>query len=181
GTFPLPEAQMDRFVVKSSIGYPDEAGERELLHRRAGRKSRIPEVSAVLDPERVRALKEVPETIRVDEDLLTYIISITRATREDRRVDVGVSPRGTQRLFEASRARATIEGREFVVPDDVKRVAVPVLAHRLVLTPTAAVENVEKRSIIQDVLEETAVPTVERDAARAGSTSQTERDEDDRK
>ncbi|MFB6266287.1 MAG: AAA family ATPase [Halodesulfurarchaeum sp.] len=178
GTFPLPEAQMDRFVVKSSIGYPDEAGERELLHRRAGRKSRIPEVSAVLDPDRVRALKEVPETIRVDEDLLTYIISITRATREDRRVDVGVSPRGTQRLFEAARARATIDGREFVVPDDVKRVALPVLAHRLVLTPTAAVENVEKRRVIQDVLDEVEVPTVERGAATADSAPEPQGDQD---
>jgi MoxR-like ATPase len=163
GTFPLPEAQMDRFIVKSSIGYPDEAGERVLLERRAGRRSRIPSVEAVLDPEKVAALRTVPEEILVDGDLLDYIITITRATRDDRRVEVGVSPRGTQRLFEAARAKATIEGREYVVPDDVKQIAVPVLAHRLVLTPTATVENVDKRDIIRDVLEDTPVPTVERE------------------
>lgn len=167
GTFPLPEAQMDRFIVKSSIGYPDEAGERALLERRAGRTSRIPSVEAVLDPEKVAALRTVPEEIRVDGDLLDYIINITRATREDRRVEVGVSPRGTQRLFEAARAKATIEGREYVVPDDVKQIAVPVLAHRLVLTPTATVENVDKRDIIRDVLADTPVPTVEREPPEA--------------
>ena len=167
GTFPLPEAQMDRFVVKTAIGYPDAAGERELLERRAGRKSRIPSIAAVLDPDTVAELRAVPETVRVESDLLDYIVSITRATREDRRVEVGVSPRGTQRLFEASRARATIAGREYVVPDDVKRMAEPVLAHRLVLTPTATVENVDKRRIINDVLEEIPVPTVERDAPDA--------------
>ena len=165
GTFPLPEAQMDRFVVKSSIGYPDETGERELLERRAGRKSRIPAVEAILDPETVADIRAVPETIRVEPDLMDYMIAITRATREDRRVEVGVSPRGTQRLFEASRAKATIAGREYVVPEDVKRMAEPVLAHRLVLTPTATVENVDKRRIVRDVLEDTPVPTIEREPA----------------
>ncbi|MFQ3295212.1 MAG: MoxR-like ATPase [Natrialbaceae archaeon] len=161
GTFPLPEAQMDRFTVKSSIGYPDHDGELELLRRRAGRTTRSPTVETVLDPDRVDALRSVPEDIRVEEDLFEYMIGITRATREDRRVEVGVSPRGTQRLFETARSRAVITGREYVVPDDVKRVAEPVLAHRLILTPDATVENVDKRDVISEVLEEVPVPTVD--------------------
>ncbi|MFW5903119.1 MAG: AAA family ATPase [archaeon] len=161
GTFPLPEAQMDRFTVKSSIGYPDHDGEFELLRRRAGRTTRSPTVDPVLDEQRVDDLRGAPEDVRVEDDLLEYMIGITRATREDRRVDVGVSPRGTQRLFETSRARAVIAGREYVVPDDVKRVAEPVLAHRLILTPDATVENVDKRDVVTDVLEEVPVPTVD--------------------
>ena len=161
GTFPLPEAQIDRFAVKSSIGYPDVDGEYELLRRRAGRHEQSPSVGTVLDERRVTDLREVPETVRVDDDLLEYMANVTRATREDRRVQVGVSPRGTQRLFEATRARAVLSSREFVTPDDVKRVAQPVLAHRLVLTPDAQVNNVAKSSIVQRVLDEVEVPTVE--------------------
>ena len=161
GTFPLPEAQIDRFVVKTSIGYPEQAGEIELLKRRAGRESQSPSIESVLSTEEVQSLQTVPETIRVDDDLLTYMAAISRATRADRRVEVGVSPRGTQRLFEASRARAVIEGRTYVTPDDVKQVSRPVLSHRLVLTPDATVNNVQKVDIIEDVLDEIPVPTVE--------------------
>ncbi|MFC3478330.1 AAA family ATPase [Halobacterium litoreum] len=162
GTFPLPEAQMDRFVAKAGIGYPDESGELDLLRRRAGRTTRSPTVEAVLDEDRVQDAKQAPEEVRVEGDLLQYMVSVARATREDRRVDVGVSPRGTQRLFEAARARAVVKGREYVVPDDVKRLAPNVLAHRIVLTPDAAVENVEKQDVVDSVLEDVAVPTVQR-------------------
>ncbi|MCG1002154.1 MULTISPECIES: MoxR family ATPase [Halobacterium] len=161
GTFPLPEAQMDRFVAKAGIGYPDESGELELLRRRAGRSSRSPSVESVLDAERVQAVRAVAEDVRVDDDLLQYVVAVARETREDRRVEVGVSPRGTQRLFETARARAVVHGREYVVPDDVKRLAPNVLAHRLVLTPDAAVENRSKREIVDDVLDSVSVPTVE--------------------
>jgi len=161
GTFPLPEAQVDRFAVKSSIGYPDVDGEYELLRRRAGRSAQSPSVGTVLDPELVTDLREVPETVRVDDDLLEYIANIARETREDRRVEVGVSPRGTQRLFEAARAYAAMSGREFVTPDDVKRVAHPVLAHRVVLTPDAQVNNVPKSRVVDTVLDDVPVPTVE--------------------
>jgi len=161
GTFPLPEAQIDRFAVKSSIGYPEHEEEKELLRRRIARKSRSPTVEPVLDADSVRELRAVPESVRVDEDVLDYITSVARSTREDRRVEVGVSPRGTQRLLEAVRANAVLDGREYVVPEDVKRVAVPVLAHRLVLTPDAAIEDVEKRDIVENVLDIVSVPTVE--------------------
>ncbi|WP_135301991.1 AAA family ATPase [Haloarcula amylovorans] len=160
GTFELPEAQVDRFLAKSTIGYPDSDGEVELLRRRAGRTEQSPSVEAVLDDEKVKNLRAVPETVTVDDDLLSYMADVARATREDYRVEVGVSPRGTQRLFEAARAMATIEGREFVAPDDIKRVAQPVLAHRLVLTPDARVEQVDKRDVLADVLGQIPVPTV---------------------
>jgi MoxR-like ATPase len=160
GTFSLPEAQLDRFAVKTAVGYPEEEGEVELLRRRAGRAERSPSVERVLDADRVRAIREAPEGIRVEEDLLYYMAQLARATRQDRRVAVGVSPRGTQRLFEASRARAVVLGREFVTPDDVKQVAVPVLAHRLVLTPDAKVEDVDKARVVRETLDEVPVPTL---------------------
>ncbi len=160
GTFELPEAQVDRFAVKTSIGYPDAEGEVELLRRRAGRQERAPGVEQVLDTEAVLALRETPESVRADEDVLRYVASVARATREDRRVAVGVSPRGTQRLFEAARARAAMAGRGYVTPDDVKSIAEPVLAHRLVLTPDAKVENVGKARVLGDVLDGIPVPTI---------------------
>ena len=161
GTFPLPEAQVDRFLVKTSMGYPEEDGEVELLRRRAAREESSPTVDSVFEPGHVAALRRVPETVRVDEDLLEYVVALARETRTDGRVEVGVSPRGTQRLFEAARAYATIIGREYVTPDDIKRVAQAVLAHRLVLTPDATVNQVEKSQIIERVLESVPVPTVE--------------------
>ncbi|WP_336337052.1 AAA family ATPase [Haloarcula brevis] len=160
GTFELPEAQVDRFLAKTSLGYPDDEGEVELLRRRAGRTTQSPTVEPVLDAASVEELRAVPESVTVDDDLLRYMADLARATRDDYRVDVGVSPRGTQRLFEAARAMATIAGREYVAPDDVKRVAQPVLAHRLVLTPDARVEQVDKKTVVQSVLDEVPVPTV---------------------
>ncbi len=161
GTFSLPEAQVDRFAVKASMGYPSYEGEAELLYRRADRDSRSPTVEPVLSTEEVRELQRVPETVRVDDDLIHYVLEICRATREDPRVAVGVSPRGTQRLFETARARAVIEGREYVTPDHVKTVARPVLAHRLVLTADARVNGVEKSAVVDGVLGRIEVPTLD--------------------
>jgi MoxR-like ATPase len=164
GTFELPEAQLDRFGVKTGIGYPEVEGEVELLRRRAGRVTRSPETGQVVTAEQVTDVRAVPEQVRVDDDLLTYMAEVTHATREDRRVKVGVSPRGTQRLFETSRAMAVLRGREFVTPDDVKRVARPVLAHRVVLTADATVSDVRKVDVVSDVLDGVPVPTVEEEA-----------------
>ena len=160
GTFELPEAQVDRFLVKTSIGYPDEAGEEELLHRRLARQDRSPSVESVISGDDTAELRTAPGSVRVDDDVVSYIAAIARATREDRRVEVGVSPRGTQRLLEASAARAAMVGREYVSPDDVKRIARPVLAHRVVLTPDARVDEVRKASIVESVLDAAPVPTV---------------------
>jgi MoxR-like ATPase len=165
GTFALPEAQVDRFAVKAAMGYPSREGEAELLHRRASREEQSPSVESVLDSDLVRELQAAPEAVRVDDDLIAYILDICRATREDSRVAIGVSPRGTQRLFESARARAVIDGRDYVTPDAVKAIAGPVLAHRLVLTADARVDGVEKTTIIDDVLEGTSVPTVDHSSA----------------
>ncbi|SEH17166.1 MoxR-like ATPase [Natronorubrum sediminis] len=161
GTFPLPEAQLDRFLVKTSIGYPDEDGEVELLRRRGDRLASTPDVESIVDAEDVDALRQVAESVRVDDDLLEYIVAVTRETRTRRDVEVGVSPRGTQRLYEATRAYAALSGREYVTPDDVKRMARPVLAHRLVLTPEASIDAVDKAAVIETILENVPVPTVE--------------------
>jgi len=160
GTFELPEAQVDRFLVKTSIGYPDEAGEEELLHRRLARQDQSPSVESVVSESGAAELRTAPEEVRVDDDVVSYISAVARATREDRRVEVGVSPRGTQRLLEAARARAAMVGREYVTPDDVKRIARPVLAHRVVLTPDARVDEVPKASIVEGVLDGVPVPTI---------------------
>jgi MoxR-like ATPase len=161
GTFPLPEAQIDRFVVKTEIGYPDLDGEVELLRRRSGRDTRSPSVGSVLTRREVLDVRRAPEEVRVDDDVLRYVAEVARSTRSDRRVEVGVSPRGTQRLFEAARSQAVLASRDFVTPDDVKRVARPVLAHRLVLTPDAQVNDVAKTDVVADVLDRVGVPTLD--------------------
>lgn len=171
GTFPLPEAQVDRFLVKDTLGQPDMDGKVELLRRRAGRVESIPTASQVIeDPERILDLQMVPERIRIDEDLYTYMGEIIELTHEDHRVEVGVSPRGLQRLFEAARAWAVIENREYVLPIDIKRISPVVLAHRLVLTPQAQVNDVDKDAVIEDILEEVPVPSIE-DGGEAATVS----------
>lgn len=161
GTFPLPEAQMDRFLVKTSLGYPDKQGLTELLSRRAGRVEQTKSIDVVLTHEQVSELRNAPEDVTVDDDVITYLAKVGLATHDHSDVAVGVSPRGVQRLFEAGRARAVIEGREFVTPDDIRVVADPVLTHRLVLTTEATVGNVEKQDIIDQVVSSVPVPTID--------------------
>ncbi|WP_436347163.1 AAA family ATPase [Natronorubrum sp. FCH18a] len=161
GTFELPEAQRDRFMVKTSLGYPDADGTRELIDRRADRDRPDPTVEPIVDREAVLELQRVPESITVDGPVRDYIGEVCRATRRDGRVDVGVSPRGVQRLFEVSRAAAVLDGRDYVVPDDVNRIAGPALAHRLVLHPEASVQGTARRAVIESVLDDVDVPSME--------------------
>ena len=171
GTFPLPEAQIDRFLVKDTLGQPDAEGKVELLRRRANRSESIPSAKPVVeDPDILLRLQETPETVRVDEDLYTYMAEIINLSHEDHRTEVGVSPRGLQRLFEASRARAVMEGREYVIPSDIQRIADPVLAHRLVLTPEAQVSDVPKSEVIADIIDEVPVPSISEDTGEAAAT-----------
>ena len=120
-----------------------------------------PTVGTVTDRQTVLALQRAPEDVVVEQPLREYIGRVCRATRTDGRVDVGVSPRGVQRLFEVTRARAVLDGREYVVPDDVKRIAVPALAHRLVLDPEARVQGVDRRDVVESVLDSVEVPSME--------------------
>jgi MoxR-like ATPase len=160
GTFGLPEAQRDRFAVKTSIGYPDADGERLLLDRRADRTEQTPTVEAVVDDGRVSELQAVPERVDVDSRLREYIVELGRRTRTDDRTAVGVSPRGTQRLFETARAAATVAGRDYVVPDDIKRLVDPVFTHRIVLTADADVRGTTASEVVTDVLDSVEVPAV---------------------
>jgi MoxR-like ATPase len=159
GTFQLPEAQVDRFIIKTSIGYPGRDGEMELLDRRGERTTQAPSLSSNLTPESITDLCDLPEQISVSTDVKEYMIEIVQRTRGYDHVELGVSPRGLQRLFEAVRARAVIEGREYVVPDDVKALAKPVLAHRLVLTTESKIRSMEKRDIVAEILDDVEVPS----------------------
>ncbi|MFC4436556.1 MULTISPECIES: AAA family ATPase [Natrialbaceae] len=161
GTFELPEAQRDRFMIKTSLGYPDADGTRELIDRRADRDRPEPTVEPAVDREAVLDLQRVPESVAVEGPVRDYIGEICRRTRTDGRVDVGVSPRGVQRLFEVSRARAVLDGRDYVVPDDVKRIAGPALAHRLVLDPEASIQGATRRAVVDSVLDAVDVPAME--------------------
>lgn len=158
GTFELPEAQKDRFMMKTSLGYPDRDGELELLARRLDRRQQRPTVDPVCDESMLSQLRRAPEEVVVDETVRHYLTDLVRQTREDPRVASGVSPRGTQRFLEAVRARATIQGRSYAINDDVKSLAERVLAHRLVLTTDARVDGLDGRSIIQSVLDTVTVP-----------------------
>lgn len=158
GTFRLPEAQIDRFIIKTTIGYPDSDGAMEILDRREARDTRTPSPVTGLDRATVTALRSVPEEVTVSSEVKRYMIDIVEETRNHEHVDIGVSPRGLQRLYEITRARAVIEGREYVVPEDITTVAHPVVAHRLVLTTEATVRGVEKADVVEAILETIDVP-----------------------
>jgi MoxR-like ATPase len=161
GTFDLPVAQLDRFMVKTSLGYPDRAGELELIDRRAARASKSPSVDQVCTLDSLNRLRDVPESVRVEPAVREYLVDVARATREDERVRTGVSPRGVQRFFETIRTRAALEGRPYATPDDVKTMAPPVLAHRIVLTPDARIDGAAATEIVSEILSDVRVPQLE--------------------
>jgi len=136
GTYPLPESQLDRFLMRLRIGYPDASSEREILRQREG--SAADSVSTVLSVEEVLALQEQVHEVRVDEAVSDYIMAIVERTRTHESLLLGVSPRGAQGLYRSAQALALLEGRDYAVPDDVKRLAEPVFAHRLVINTRAA-------------------------------------------
>ena len=160
GTFELPEAQLDRFIIKTEMGYPERDGELSLLEQRADRSSRTPMAGGVIDGDRLVEIQNVAERVEVSRDLLLYMVDLCRATREHDATDVGVSPRGLQRLFEAARAKAVLHGSEYVVPDHISAVAESVLTHRLVLRTDASVRGTQKADVVEDVLDRVEVPGV---------------------
>ena len=160
GTFRLPEAQRDRFSVKTSLGYPGVEGEMGLLERRSNRRSLSPSVAPVVDADAVVGLQELAEDVTVEDSIRRYIIDIARETRQDSRTDIGVSPRGVQRVYELVRGLAVVEGRAYAVPDDVKRLAESAMPHRLVLTTESTVEGVDAVTIVRDALAAVDVPAV---------------------
>ena len=160
GTFPLPEAQLDRFMVKLSVGYPNMEEEKEILRRRRSRRQDEITLFQVMEPGQVAALRDIVEGVHVDADIEDYIAALVHATRGDRRVAVGASPRGSLAFLKLARANAAMEARDYVIPDDIKRYAVAVLSHRLILQPEFWMSRSVNGEVIQDVLAKTPVPVI---------------------
>lgn len=155
GTFPLPESQLDRFTMNIRIGYPDLESERMIIESSSSGQ-RPEDLDPVLTTSEVVALQEAATSVRVDPDLVTYILAIAHATRNTRAIRLGVSPRGTMTLYRAAQAMALVSGRDYVLPDDVKTLAVPVFAHRVV----PAAEDAEGRAVelVEEILSGVEVP-----------------------
>ncbi|MFQ5552900.1 MAG: AAA family ATPase [Thermoplasmata archaeon] len=160
GTYPLPEAQIDRFLVRIRMGYPEGEDEVEVLERRRARKREEVEIGAIADPEKVQALQRAMEEVHVERDVERYIVELVQRTREHPNVEVGASPRGSLALMTLSRAKAALASRDFVLPDDVKGVALPGLAHRIILKPDPWIRGVKTETVVEQVLAEVPVPTV---------------------
>jgi len=158
GTFPLPEAQMDRFMMKIRMGYPSSEESVEILRRTVASRS-VDDLSAVISREELLKAQDTYKTVQINEDLLRYIIQLTEATRQHPELSLGVSPRGAQALLKASQAWAALHGRDFVLPDDIKVLAEPVLAHRLVFRNRIRQQEGLAERIIQELLNQTEVPT----------------------
>jgi MoxR-like ATPase len=158
GTYPLPEAELDRFLVRMRVGYPSQDGEWEMLERRLEREEDEVELATVGDRAELLAMQRAVETVHVSQSIGRYIVALVRATRESPSVQVGASPRGTLAVMKLSRVKAALDGRDFVVPDDVKSVAVPALGHRLALRPELWVQNVEADDVVRECLGQVPVP-----------------------
>ncbi len=157
GTFPLPEAQVDRFMMRIQLGYPSRANEADVLSRQSDHHPIEDVQQAVSAEELVTAQREV-RAIYVDDLVKSYIVDVVANTREHQDIYLGASPRGSLALFNAVRAWAAMQGRNHVLPDDVKLMAEPVLAHRLLISPSARIKNVTQRQIVEDTLRHTPVP-----------------------
>jgi MoxR-like ATPase len=158
GTFPLPEAQLDRFLMKLAIGYPSLDEEQEILRRRRERRDDAFQIECVTNAEELLALREAIEDIYLDPDIERYIVRLVDATRRDKRVAVGASPRGSLALLKLARVQAAIEGRAYVLPDDVKAYARPALIHRLMLTPDFWMQRRAADDICNDIIRSVDVP-----------------------
>jgi MoxR-like ATPase len=158
GTYALPEAQLDRFMVRLAVGYPDRRGEQQVLLNRVQRQREVATVSPVIDADTLAAMQAGVERVFVDPDIAQYCVDLASATRRHAAVQTGASPRGSQGLMLVARARAVMAGRDFVMPDDVKRVAVPVLAHRLSLTTQAWAGGVQAAHVVSELVETVAGP-----------------------
>jgi MoxR-like ATPase len=165
GTYPLPEAQLDRFLVRISIGYPERDAEIEMLRRRLERRQDEVALEPILDGPTLVELQRALEQVHVSEAIEGYIVDVVAATRASRRLAVGASPRGSLALLKLSRAKAAVAGRDFVVPEDVKAVAVPALAHRLTLRPELWVQRIRGEDVVAEALETVPTPPAE-DALR---------------
>ncbi len=161
GTYPLPEAQLDRFLLRVNFGYPSHEDEWTLLERRLERASDELRLEAVIDGRGLVEMQEAIEQVHVTEPIGRYIVDVVAGTRASRRVQVGASPRGSLALLKLSRCRAVLAGRDFVTPEDVKAVAAPALAHRLMLRPELWVQRIRPEDVVREVLETVPTPPAE--------------------
>ena len=161
GTYPLPEAQLDRFLMRIGVGYPTNDDEWRIIERRLQRKTDVVQLTPVVGSSDLEQMKASVEDVFVSEAIGRYIVSIVDATRSAPRVQVGASPRGSLALVKLARAKAVLAGREFVTPEDVKAVAVPALAHRIALRPDSWVAGVKGDGIVRDVLDSVPAPPPE--------------------
>ena len=161
GTYPLPEAQLDRFILRTSVGYPSNDDEWRVLERRLERAADEIELEPVIEREELLAMQRAVEQVHVAESIGRYMVEVADATRQSPRVQVGASPRGTLALLKLSRCRAALQGRDFVTPEDVKSVGVPALAHRLVLKPELWVQRVSPEDVVRDLLDTVPTPPAE--------------------
>jgi MoxR-like ATPase len=160
GTFPLPEAQLDRFMLKLTVGYPTLEEEKEILQRRRTRQVEEVTLMPVTSAAEVLEMRQVVETVHVDDDLELYIARLVHETRLDRRVAVGASPRASLAFLKMARARAALQGRTYILPDDIKHFAVPVLSHRLIMQPEYWMGRRVAEEVIAEVLNKVSVPVV---------------------
>ena len=158
GTYPLPEAQLDRFLLRVGIGYPDVEAEREILRIRRERRTDAVAVPVLVTRTELLAMQAVLEDVFVSDALERYIVALVQATRSDLRVALGASPRGSLAVLKLARAEAAIRGRDFVLPDDVKSVAVAALAHRLVLRPELWVSRTTPAQVVESLLHQIPAP-----------------------
>jgi len=157
GTYPLPEAQMDRFFMRLSLGYPSQQDEVFILDRQQ-QEHPLQHVQQVTEPDQIVDAQQAVRTVFVHEAVRQYIVSLVNATRRHPHVQLGASPRGSLNLMHAAQAYAMLQGRDYVLPDDVKAVAVAVLSHRLILKPEARVRRVSAEQVVSEVLQQVAVP-----------------------
>jgi len=160
GTFPLPEAQIDRFLLKIELGYPTE-GEENVILLRFERQDPLETLEAVTSPEELLAMQEAVRYVTVEDSVREYIVKVVRATREHRHVDLGVSPRGSLALYHSAQALAAIRGRTFVVPDDVKALAPAVLTHRILISPQTRLRGRTPKEVLAEIASEVPVPVDE--------------------
>jgi MoxR-like ATPase len=168
GTYPLPEAQLDRFLVRISVGYPARDDEIEMLRRRLERGVDDVELEPVVDGPTLVSLQQSLEQVHVSDAIEGYVVDIVAATRESRRLAVGASPRGSLAMLKLSRAKAALAGRDFVTPEDVKAIAIPALAHRLTVRPELWVQRLRGEDVVAEVLETVPTPPAE-DSVRSAS------------
>jgi len=157
GTFPLPEAQLDRFLIRIGLGYPDFAEELSIIEQQE-QTHPIETLEAVTTPEDVVGLQEASKTVYVDQTVREYIVNLTEATREHRDVSLGASPRASLGLFRAARAMALVLDRDYVIPDDINTLASAVMAHRIILSPSARMRGVRSTDVVADILNTVPVP-----------------------